>query len=248
MIKKIIFYNLDGTVDSTKSLNKNNLKYIVGLMTKCTLSNNTTIVGYADPFRFHEDFDGEILDYIYLWKWDLNNQYNENPNVNCKQSFYKVMINEIVKIESISLSNPRWGSIINEFEYDSTLLDVDQKKSDSIDIVLDGIYCPNCKEIHPVLYWHDKYDSYLDESEYINTDKNMLKRFKADELTDIELKIRYYQRLSLLDISLSNVEGECIVCGCKTIFKSLLTGNFVCSEECKYIEHKISYNKEDCLF
>ena len=30
-----------------------------------------------------------------------------------------------------------------------------------INCVLDGIWCPKCKTLHPTLYWHNKYNDYL---------------------------------------------------------------------------------------
>lgn len=30
-----------------------------------------------------------------------------------------------------------------------------------VDIEIDGFWCKKCEELHPTLYWHEKFDEYL---------------------------------------------------------------------------------------
>lgn len=92
------------------------------MMTRCTLKDGSIEVGYADPFRTYESdsFDNEVHDYIYLWTWD--NLDETNPKLigddknRYDQTYKKVIIDDILMVESILYSNPRWGGkLTNKF-------------------------------------------------------------------------------------------------------------------------------------
>ncbi len=122
MEKSIVMYNKNGTVHSTMELNNENLKHTIGKMTRCILRNGSVKIGFGDPYRTHdmESYDNTIHDYINLWTWDnLDEDKHEligNDDEKFKQTFEKVRISEIVKVESILYSNPSWGTpLTNKF-------------------------------------------------------------------------------------------------------------------------------------
>lgn len=120
MENKILFYELNGTIEKIEQLNTNNLGCINGMMTKCTLKNDTIKIGFADPFRAHEQdsFDNKVHDYIYLWTWVNLDETTHKLFGSDKysQTFQKVYIADMVTIESILHSNPRWGGkLTNKF-------------------------------------------------------------------------------------------------------------------------------------
>ena len=122
MRNKILFYKLNGELDSTEQLNNHNLRHINGMMTRCTLINGTTEVGFADPLRTHDrnSFDDKIHDYIYLWTWDNLDEESHtligDDEDKYNQTFKKIDIGDITKVESILYSNPRFGGLLtNKF-------------------------------------------------------------------------------------------------------------------------------------
>lgn len=119
---KIILYKLNGDKNKILELTLENIKNINGMKVKCHLKDNTDKVGFADVYRTNDKdgFDNEIHDYINLWTYDLldeethklvgtdNNRYN--------QTTIKIFIDDIVEIEAILHSNPRWGTMLtNKF-------------------------------------------------------------------------------------------------------------------------------------
>ncbi len=121
-MRKITFYKLDGTVKKEVALTEENLALCNGMKLKCCLKNGSEVVGFADVYRTYNksEFDNKIHDYIYLWTFDNlveeqhklvgtdENKYN--------QTFNKVNIDDIIKIEAILYSNPRWGTrLTNKF-------------------------------------------------------------------------------------------------------------------------------------
>lgn len=122
MNKEIVFYRLNGDIEIVKELNTDNLENINGMMTRCTLKDGRVIIGYADPFRTYEreTFDNEVHDYIYLWTFDnldekTHKLIGDDEN-RYKQTYNKVIIDELMKVESIIYSNPRWGGkLTNKF-------------------------------------------------------------------------------------------------------------------------------------
>lgn len=132
-MRKIIFYKLDGKVKSEEILNKKNLCHILGMMSKCTMTNGAKEIGFALPIETHnkEKYDEKVHDYIYLWTWDnLNENTGEligDDDEKYNQTFKPVKIDDIEKIESIIFSNPRWGGkLTNKFEFYSD--DVNEKE------------------------------------------------------------------------------------------------------------------------
>jgi len=107
-----------------------------------------------------------------------------------------------------------------------------------IDIEIDGIYCPKCKCLHPTLFWHEKYCNYLDKEKWIENHQKTIQKFRNLYDGDIDFNLAYKQELASKNLLLSNVEGNCVICGCKTIFVHSKTDNFVCSDECKCIDKK----------
>lgn len=124
-MRKIIFYNNDGTYNHDEELNKENIEHIKGQMSKCHLKDGTEVSGFSDPLRTYEKskikYDGKVHDYIYLWTWDnldekthqLIGRDDERYNTTHKL----VYISDIVKIETILYSNPKWGGkLTNKFD------------------------------------------------------------------------------------------------------------------------------------
>lgn len=122
MKNEIIFYKKNGEVDTIEMLNNKNLEHINGMMTRCVLNDGTVEVGFADSFRTHDSysFDDSVHDYIYLWIWEnldekTHRLFGDNKN-KFNQIFKKVDIIDIVEVEVILYSNPRFGGVLtNEF-------------------------------------------------------------------------------------------------------------------------------------
>ncbi|WP_050635603.1 hypothetical protein [Candidatus Stoquefichus sp. SB1] len=92
---------------------------------RCWLKDNLQRVGFADVFRTHDDngYDDMIKNYIFLWTFDNldedNHQLVGDANSKYDQTFIKVYIAEIEKIEAIFYSNPRWrAKLTNLFQFD----------------------------------------------------------------------------------------------------------------------------------
>ncbi len=117
-MKKIIYYNKDGSFNKKEELSLENLKQIMGKISKCYMSDGKEITRFADPLRVYEKsplpFDGEVHDFIYLWKWEnLDEETHQligDNNKKYNQIYQKVEIDKILKMECILYSNPRWGS------------------------------------------------------------------------------------------------------------------------------------------
>lgn len=123
MENKIIFYKLNGEINSEELLNEESLRYTNGMMLKCYMKNGTEEIGFADPYRIKDDdFDELVHDYINLWTWDnLDEDKHEligDNDSKYNQTFKKVNIRDIIRIEAILYSNPRWGGeLTNSFDY-----------------------------------------------------------------------------------------------------------------------------------
>jgi len=123
MKNKIIYYKQNGDIDHEELLNEESLAHTNGMMLKCYMKNGIKEIGFSDPYRTHDnDFDDLVHDYINLWTWDnLDENKHEligNDDSRYNQSFKKVMIDNIVCIEAILYSNPRWGGrLTNSFDY-----------------------------------------------------------------------------------------------------------------------------------
>lgn len=101
-----------------------------------------------------------------------------------------------------------------------------------VDIEIDGIYCPKCRELHPTLFWHDKYNEYLMPSICYNNRRAAGARFGI-EYSDEECQEAYRKRLDLMQIDLMEYNGACVICSSTTRFIDIRTKKFVCSDECK---------------
>lgn len=120
--RKIIFYNQDGTKSKEQELNEDTLSTTNGMKIKCYMLDGTEKIGFSDPYRLHNpnEYDGKIHDYINLTIFDnLDENSHQLVGENeskFKQSCIKVNISEIVKIEVILYSSPRWGGkLTNKF-------------------------------------------------------------------------------------------------------------------------------------
>ena len=123
-MREIIFYKLNGTVKNVVALTAGNLSYCNGMKLKCYLKNGDEVIGFVDVYRTHNEneFDNKIHDYIYLWTFDnLDEEQHKlvgSDDKKYNQTFNKVNIDDIIKIEAILYSNPRWGvSLTNKFQF-----------------------------------------------------------------------------------------------------------------------------------
>ena len=129
-MKEIVFYNLDGTVKDIVTFTENNLAQCNGRKIKCFLTNGNEVVGFADIYRTknRKEYDNRIHDYFYLWTYDNlceeqhkligtdANKYN--------QTFNRVNLEDIVKIEAILYSRPGWGTrLTNKFAFNKKIVD-----------------------------------------------------------------------------------------------------------------------------
>jgi len=114
---RIIYYKLDGTVDHTEKLIDENLGHILGMKSKFTYTDGNEIIGYAScNENYYKNGQKEYMPYIEVWT--LENFNEDKPNDLYNQVFTKVDMDNVVKIESILHSNPRWGTTpSNKFEF-----------------------------------------------------------------------------------------------------------------------------------
>lgn len=123
MEKKIIYYKLNGEIKTEELLNEDTLGNTNGMMIKCYMKTGIEEKGFSDPYRTHNDnFDGEVHDYIELWTWDNLDEEKHKliGNIDSKynQTFRQIKIADIIKIEAILNSNPRYGGrLTNSFDY-----------------------------------------------------------------------------------------------------------------------------------
>ena len=122
MNNKIIFYKLNGEISKIEELTNENLCHITAMMTRCTLKDGSEIVGFADSFTQRDInlYGHKLHDNIFLWTWDNLDEENHkligDENNKYNQTFKKVITDEIIKVESILYSNPRWGGrLTNKF-------------------------------------------------------------------------------------------------------------------------------------
>lgn len=124
-MRKIIFYNNDGTYNHNEELNEENIGHIMGQMSKRHFKDGTEVAGFSDSYRTYEKskikYDGKVHDYIYLWTWDnldeKTNQLIGKGSERYNTTHKLVYISDIVKIESILYSNPKWGGkLTNKFD------------------------------------------------------------------------------------------------------------------------------------
>lgn len=94
-----------------------------------------------------------------------------------------------------------------------------------VNVIIDGIWCDKCKEMHPYLFYHEKFDDYeLNRKE--QWEKSINKHFSNEH-------IEYVDTLPMKGLKEENTPGKCIICNTLTHFKNLETDHYVCSNECK---------------
>ena len=100
-MRRIIFYKLNGQMKAEEVLTKENLEHINGMMTRCTMSNGTEEIGFADSTGIcnKKIYDGKINEHIYLWTWDNldenTGKLKGNDNEKYNQIFKAVKIDDI---------------------------------------------------------------------------------------------------------------------------------------------------------
>lgn len=120
-------------------------------------------------------------------------------------------------------------------------------------VEIDGIYCPKCRDFHPTLYWHRKYNEYLMPSQCYKSHRAARARFGA-KTSDEECQADYQQRLEWKKINYIENAGTCVICSTTTNFMVVDRGEYICSDEClsKMSEHLRIRNisepekKEEC--
>lgn len=123
MKNKIVYYKLNGEISVEEVLNADNLIHTNGMMIKCYLKNGKEETGFSNPCHLLNSGDeNSVRDYIDLCTWDNldENQHKLIGKDDSKynQTFKKVYIEDIVYVEAILHSNPRWGvRLTNNFEY-----------------------------------------------------------------------------------------------------------------------------------
>lgn len=99
----------------------------------------------------------------------------------------------------------------------------------AVNIILDGCWCPKCKDFHPTVFWHKKYDEYeLDRYEQFLEMKRKRPQLMKDAV--------YTDHLPSKGLVEHSESKKCAICGTMTHFSSIKTGRYVCSDECKYKE------------
>lgn len=134
LVGKIRFYQNNGRLDHEEILNEENLTHINGMITKCYLNDDESeIVGYADPYRTHDDksYDRYVHDYINLWTWDNVDEEKKqligDIDTKYNQTFKKVDISNIKNIDVILFSSQRWGGrFTNKFEFSQSIFNVNK--------------------------------------------------------------------------------------------------------------------------
>lgn len=108
-----------------------------------------------------------------------------------------------------------------------------------IDIILDGIYCPRCRDLHPTLFWHNKYEDYIEtksEETWIAEQIQRAKRF-GFECSEETAREMYLADKQSSPIYRAKESGKCQMCFESTHFVHKATGNYICSDECRYADH-----------
>ena len=97
-------------------------------------------------------------------------------------------------------------------------------------IDIDGIWCNKCKKMHPTLMWHIPYNDY----ELNRKEKwELMKKHKPE----LFRKAEFVDSLYFKKLKENNIEEKCYICGNLTFFSNMITGHYVCSDKCKYIDN-----------
>ena len=135
---KIYYYLKNGILKREEELNEDNLRHIIGGLTKCYLKNGDIVVGYADPLKLCEKraFHDVVEDYIYLDTFtNLDEKTHKligNDDSKYDMTHTKVYVDSIKRVEVIMFSSLKWGGLpTNKFEFNKKL---DIEISDEIKI------------------------------------------------------------------------------------------------------------------
>ena len=122
----ITYYNLDGTFHSKEILNKENLAEVIGTMIRCTMNNGNTYEGFSSPFRKYGSNESKEKNYdiLYLWTWDnLDEETHQligDEETKFNTTYTPIFIDDIISIDVILFSAPRWGGrLYNHFFIDT---------------------------------------------------------------------------------------------------------------------------------
>ena len=123
MKNKIIFYKNNGDLEREEELTEDNLANTNGLMIKCHLKDGSEKVGYSDPYRLHDNNPfTEVENHIYLVTWtnldeETHKLIGDNETM-YNRTFTRINIDDIISVEAILFSNPRWGGrLTNLFSF-----------------------------------------------------------------------------------------------------------------------------------
>ena len=129
MLPKIYYYRGDGTLYDDDVLNLETLRNINGMMVRCYMQNGSVLIGYAEPFRAGLEsglgYGNEPV--IYLWTWDNIDEDTHtlvgDDSTKYNQTHVPARINQILRIDAILYSNPRWGGVLtNKFYIENVSL------------------------------------------------------------------------------------------------------------------------------
>ncbi len=114
----INFYDLKGNIVECNSLIQENIEKTHGMMVRCFLNNNKVYEGFADIYRQIESTEkvSSMGEYIHLWTWDNLNEethqlYGDSQSKH-SQTYMPIKIDDIVKMDAILYSNPRFGTML----------------------------------------------------------------------------------------------------------------------------------------
>ena len=119
---RISYYTWDGRLKEQQELYTANIGDTNGMMVRCLLRDGTVREGFSDPYRTRGEppYDGSVHDVVYLWTWEhLDEETHRlmgDERTRFDQTFVSVPIHEIVGMDAILYSNPRWGGrLTNRF-------------------------------------------------------------------------------------------------------------------------------------
>lgn len=118
----INFYDLKGNIVESNLLTKENIEKTHGMMVRCFLKNNEFYEGFADVYRRFEsaEINFAVGEYIHLWTWDnlneITHQLEGDAKIKYSQTHTPIKIIDILKLDAILYSNPRFGTkLTNKF-------------------------------------------------------------------------------------------------------------------------------------
>ena len=122
---RISYYTRDSRLKEQQKLCAANIGNTNGMMIRCFLRDGTVREGFSAPYRTWGEppYDGSVRDVIYLWTWDHldeeTHRLTGDDRTRFEQTFVPVPIREIVGMDAILHSNPRWGGrLTNRFVLD----------------------------------------------------------------------------------------------------------------------------------